>query len=73
MRETSPLMMWSNSHLPALLGEFIAALFWEALSNFLDVSAILLERVTSFSREGKCRMWLSLDELFGYFDIPSVF
>jgi hypothetical protein len=51
----------------------LSILFWKSFSNLFDVSTILLERITSFPRESKRRMWLSLDELFGYFDITSVF
>ncbi len=51
----------------------ISLLFWESFSNLFDVSAILFKGVTSFLGESKCSMWLSLDELFSYFDVTRVF
>ena len=59
----------ANGH---ILGKYHHLLFWEFVGNLFDVSAVLFEGVTSFFRECKCRMWLSLDELFGYFDVSSV-
>jgi len=60
----------ANGH---ILGKHHHLLFWESLSNLFDISAILLEGGTSFFRECKRRMWFSLDELLGYFDVSSVF